>query len=632
VLTAVPPEPDQTTMHRLRITFVLLSFLLSTTLQGGAASPYDKLSPTIKELLVETGVPGVAVVIVDSEGVVWEAGFGLADVESGMAVTPATPFQVGAIGHSFLGYGIAKLVEADAVRLDERVPDLLPEVGVENPWDPHDPIRVLNLLEHTAGLPDLGPRQLAGAPTGPEEWSGVLGARGVLAAEWRPGSYYAFSNVGPTLAAMILEMKTRTPFNQWVRQNLLDPLGMAATGYQGRDPVSRIATSYLNDGKTAKPWETAFVPSLGAVSSAHDLGRFVQLLLRRGEFGGVELLRRTSLERMETPTSTIAAQQGLQVGCGLGIATFVEGGFVFHGYEGIVNGSRAAFRYLPQDHLGFAICVNSENEEAFRTLLAVLDGAVTEQLAPPQPLISDLPEGRIAAASGYYRPLAAPAGLDFCLRRVLGVLNISYQGGKLQVSPLAGSATTIFPVTDRRFRAEGEPLPTIVFTRDDAGGTVVQAFSGTFHGNYVRASGMAIWGERLYGAFHVGLYLFWIGLAVRWLALRLRAPDKSRGDGLLVLLPGLELIISLSLVGLVMKAANDPVWLLGEPTPVSVGLMVGTWVYGIVALVGAVLAVLKSRSHRDSQVWLFSLVFWASSVVLTAYLAYWGALGIRTWA
>jgi len=128
-------------------------------------------------------------------------------------------------------YGLALLRLADEGKIDLNTPvsEIAPEIIIENPWADTDPVRIIHLLEHTAGFDDSrtswfyfdGP---------PKSLRQALEEKAQLRhVRWRPGTRFSYSSPGYTLAGYVLEKTTGQPYEEYLRQNLLIPMGMATS-------------------------------------------------------------------------------------------------------------------------------------------------------------------------------------------------------------------------------------------------------------------------------------------------------------------------------------------------------------------------------------------------------------------
>ena len=99
-------------------------------------------------------MPGAGVALVGTSGVEWAGGIGLADCDSGAPVTADTRFRAGSMSKTFIAMTLAQMDEDGEIDLNATVAELAPEVPIDNAWEATDPVRVIHLLQHTAGFDD----------------------------------------------------------------------------------------------------------------------------------------------------------------------------------------------------------------------------------------------------------------------------------------------------------------------------------------------------------------------------------------------------------------------------------------------------------------------------------------------
>ena len=125
-----------------------------------------------------------------------------------------------------------------------------------------------------------------------------------------------------------------------MRENFFQPLHMDTSSFFLTPEVEKKLTRlYHPDGKTPYPyWHITMRPAGAVNASAREMANYVQFFLNRGSFGGLQLVQAASIERMERPATTLAANEGMIAGYGLGNYTTIEDGFVYHGHNGGVEG------------------------------------------------------------------------------------------------------------------------------------------------------------------------------------------------------------------------------------------------------------------------------------------------------
>src|SRR5262249_25816363 len=125
-------------------------------------------------------------------------------------------------------------------------------------------------------------------------------------------------------------------------------------------------------------------PSGALNVSPREMASFLDLLLHRGSFGGVAIVPPDALDRMEIPATTAGARAGLKVGYGLQSTTEMgEGGLVWHGHNGGLDGARSELNYLPEAGVGYFLAINGE-DDAFRELGKVIRGYLVKDLPKPE--------------------------------------------------------------------------------------------------------------------------------------------------------------------------------------------------------------------------------------------------------
>jgi CubicO group peptidase (beta-lactamase class C family) len=211
---------------------------------------------------------------------IFSSGVGRADRAKRIRVTPRTVFDIGSITKNLTLAAALALVENGRLELSDRLGELLPGVPVDK-----RAITLRQLLEHRAGLSEY----VVDAPRGDfielsrdQALSRILGRP----LRFEPGSDYAYSDAGYTIAAAVIEDAAGRPFEGFLRERILKRGGMASAGFYGdRWPPSRVALGYggKRHAKRNAPDAWSHVSwSLkgagGAVASARDLATWTRRL------------------------------------------------------------------------------------------------------------------------------------------------------------------------------------------------------------------------------------------------------------------------------------------------------------------------------------------------------------------
>jgi CubicO group peptidase (beta-lactamase class C family) len=294
-----------------------LFFLVGASATQEEPSPprsLEELEQAIGAVLEETKVPGVGVALVAKDEVLWVTGVGKADVAAGNPVLPDTLFRIGSISKSLVSLSALLLVEQGRLSLDVKVRDVIPEIEFTNPWEKTDPIRLVHLLEHTTGFDDIHLQEYARRGESLSLREGLDYHPHSRTVRWKPGTHFSYCNSGPAVAAYLIEKVSGQRFETFVRKHFFGPLEMKTASYSLTEDIEqKLATGYESDGVTESPyWHIIMRPSGAINASPREMANFVQFLLNRASFRGVALLHPESIQRMETPQTTLAARAGVR--------------------------------------------------------------------------------------------------------------------------------------------------------------------------------------------------------------------------------------------------------------------------------------------------------------------------------
>ncbi|MEO0338906.1 MAG: serine hydrolase domain-containing protein [Bacteroidota bacterium] len=304
----------------------------------------EQLNTSLDSLMQESVIPGLAVGIVDQEKVLYQKGFGYADLKNKEPFTPLTINAIASISKTFIGVAVMKLVEQGLLDFEEAVNDILP-YKVTNPKFPETPILVKHLVTHTAGLYDeFDPEDVGEADIvlleelkySPKD-SAIMASdldyyrlgkdmsmddylrRYLVKGEpwyteenylnFQPGTRYEYSNVGADLAARIVELKSGMSFAQFTKKYIFEPLGMKYTAWFHQDVDSNLVTKIYRPDNWEEPnyaiehpkYKYPAYASGELKTNIHDLILYTQDMIK-GSKGNGQLLKPESYQIMFQPT------------------------------------------------------------------------------------------------------------------------------------------------------------------------------------------------------------------------------------------------------------------------------------------------------------------------------------------
>ena len=599
------------------------------------AQSIDELRQQVEKILKDTHTNGVSIAIVHKNGPEWVTGLGMADLASNRAATADTLFRIGSTSKAFVSLSILMLVDQGKLSLDDPVHKLAPEVWFDNPWESSDPVRVVNLLEHTTGWDDLHFREYAKqAPDSMSLREGLDYDHHSRTSRWPPGTRMAYCNSGPAVAAYVVEKLAGQKFEDFVQQNLFNPIGMKTATYF--EPAPGTATTlYRDNGKTPYPYSHIIMRPAGAINaSANDMAAYLQFDLNRGAVGGKQVVPTADIDRMEVPKSTWAAKDGMKFGYGLSNFWTVDDGFVYHGHDGGIDGGLTDMAYMPEYGVGYFFSTNSDSGDAFDKITHAIRAYITRNLQkPPVPSPAQLPT-YAADYSGWYEPDSPRTELTYFLARLHGLSRVWFQDGQLILSSAVGGRKEHFlPVAARQFRHVPEkdpppPVPTLELLSVNTEGRFIQAEQGTMK---MIPTWFAI-GEILCVLFVILSIAAIVVYAPFWLFGGLIKSRRRPAERAMRFWPLLAVLSLMAFVAIFITASNDLIDRLGNLTVWSASLWAVTLVFALAALASFFVALRRPEEGVRRGVQRFSLIVSLALMIVAAYLAYWGIIGLRTWA
>ena len=344
------------------------------------------------------GVNGVAVAVVKDGQVLLARGYGTADRERRAAVSPDTLFRIGSISKLFTWTAVMQLVEQHRLDLDA---DVQQYIDFELPKTFAQPITLRQLMTHTAGFEESFHGMWASEGESLDLRS-YLVAR-VPARIYAPGTMAAYSNYGATLAGYIVQRRSGEPFDSYVREHILRPLGMTHTTFVQPLPAElapAMSRGYGEGADPAKPFELIRVEPAGSASaSANDMARFMRTELADGSLDGGRILQPGTLARMH------AAQWWPQPhGPAMALGFWEDGGYGVRviGHGGDSEWFHSGLYLLPAQHVGVFISQNSQGKRALRD--AMFRRFMERYFPAPVPAFSSKPPpaSEVAGIAGHY--------------------------------------------------------------------------------------------------------------------------------------------------------------------------------------------------------------------------------------
>lgn len=435
--------------------------------------------------------PGCAVSVMHGDVIQYASGYGIANLEYDIPITPSTVFHVASVSKQFTAMAVALLVADGAVSWDDDIRRYVPELPDLGPS-----ITLRHLAHHTSGIRDQWSLlRMAGWRWGEDivrqaDVLDVLSRQSAL--NFAPGREYLYSNSGYTLLAVVVERVSGLSLRAFTRQRLFEPLGMTRTQFRDDNTmiVKNRAFAYEHDPGGLIGYRISIPPYdvVGATSlftTVEDLARWNQNF-ETAEVGGRSVVQQ--LQEMGTLST------GERISYGFGLVHNIYHGRRILGHGGADAGYRSEFVRVRDENLAVAVLCNVGTADPGRLARAVVDIVVRPvaretTAAPPAARLSAPAR---AARSGSGR--AASSSLKEELPLLAGYyqreesdvpLHIVARSGELAL--LAdGAVQSLRPVGPGRFRLSGSATEATFELSSDGSASALH-LSGPTRATYWRA-------------------------------------------------------------------------------------------------------------------------------------------------
>jgi len=262
----------------------------------------------VRASMSENNLAGLSVAVGIDGGIVWAEGFGFADIESSLPVTPDHRFRTGTASIVFTSAALGLLLDEGRLKLDDEIQRYVPEFPMKK-W----PVTVRQVMGQVAGFQTEDPDNGVLTSSHCERPADAVALFAKAPLLFQPGTEYRDSTFGWVLLSAVVEAAADTPFTTFLNENIFRPLGMLDTFKESvTNPPSDAATSY-NPRFAANPVYglrplprfdySCHAGSNGFLSTPSDLVRF-GMAINRGKLLGPQ-----TVQTLQTPQRLASGQQ-----------------------------------------------------------------------------------------------------------------------------------------------------------------------------------------------------------------------------------------------------------------------------------------------------------------------------------
>lgn len=355
--------------------------------------------------LATNHIAGATIAVVKDGKLFFAKGYGYADIKNKKPVlADRTMFRPGSVSKLFTWTAVMQLYEQGKIDLDADVNTYLKDFKIPATYP--QPITMKHLLSHTPGFEDLNMGHIALTAKDLSPLGKFL-ATHMPARVRPPGEITSYSNYGTGLAGYIVEVIAGIPFEDYVEQNIFEPLGMEHSSFREPLPAAlapdmSVGYTYKNGLFKAEDFElmNGMYPAGSSSACATDMAKFMIAHLQNGQFGDKRILKEETAKFMHTRLFThdprIAGNaHGFWEADFNNLHLIEHGGDLFYFHSQLV--------LIPEKNLGWFVSYNSPNGPTRGELFEAFLNRYYP-LTTPQPELKALPDSakRLKQISGTY--------------------------------------------------------------------------------------------------------------------------------------------------------------------------------------------------------------------------------------
>lgn len=341
------------------------------------------IDQTAARVMRDYQVPGMAIAVVENNETVFIKGYGEREFGTAQAVTPQTLFKIASVTKNFTTAALARLVDAGHIHWDDPVKKHLPDFKMIDSWVT-DEFTVRDMLIHNSGL-NLGAGDLMFWPE-PNDFTrqDILHGLQFLPLTTSFRAKYAYDNLMYVLAGELTERVSGVPWEQFVEQQLMKPLGMdlCFAGPVPTDAQAHLAQPHaIVDGVPAvvrRDTADSVIPSApagGIRCSVESLTKWMQMHLNRGSFttdhGTTTLINEATHTELWSPQTIMPVSQRDQQwnrthfsAYGLGWRLNDFDGLLRVHHTGSLHGMYSYLSFFPELNVGMVVLMNRASSDA----------------------------------------------------------------------------------------------------------------------------------------------------------------------------------------------------------------------------------------------------------------------------
>jgi len=337
---------------------------------------------------------GFSATILDTSGVVYNKGFGYADVNRKKKYTANTIINIASVSKVFIGVALLKAQEMKLINLDDPINKHLP-FEVINPHYPNEDITIRQLATHTSSIVDtdiylqtcyinqddiplaenLEERYGLYYKNPSTDWIPLSQYLEKILqkneefysastfAKRKPGDFYEYSNIGAALCALLIESAAKKPFYEFTKEHIFQPLKMDATSWLFEEVDTAKYSKLYTEDQVLPYYKILSYPDGGLITSSTDLSEFLIDLIK-GYSGNGSILKQSSYQELFKPQlEQKSFPEHKNKGFNLGVFLELEADYNVIGHTGGDPGTNIYMYFDTETKKGRILITNTDSQK-----------------------------------------------------------------------------------------------------------------------------------------------------------------------------------------------------------------------------------------------------------------------------
>ena len=337
----------------------------TSSIRGDYRHTENYLNWLVDREMSENDITGISIALIDDQKIIWQKGFGHADLENDIPATPETVYRVGSIAKVFTAAATMQLADLGKLDIDQPLVAALPEFSIKTRFPKAGPVTPRNMMMHHSGLPSNFLQGLF--VRDPARFDSVVEGIRDEHMTFPPNYVFSYSNLGMALLGATVQKVSGEPFDNYMERHFFQPLGMKQSSFS-----PRAITKAYDHNKATEVFSLRDMPAANLLSNVLDLSQFVKMQFADGKSGQQQILSAASVHemlRVQNAGFPLTFQQYVGLGWMMN-GVEVPGGGLVASHGGSLPDSHSMMTILPEHKLGVVVLSNSATSAGAVTKIA----------------------------------------------------------------------------------------------------------------------------------------------------------------------------------------------------------------------------------------------------------------------